>query len=66
MKAIWQSCVQFIMNTAGLLEIHEATWYIHLLEIGFDQITGQHQPERLYMLLEVNGHFKGAMISNFL
>ena len=66
MKALWDSCVQLTMNTAGLLEIHYAPWYIHLLETGFDQITGQHQPKRLHMLSEANGRFKGTMISNFL
>ena len=50
MKATWHSCVQFTVNTAGLLEIHQATWYIHPLETGFDQITGQHQPETVYAL----------------
>lgn len=61
MKATWDPCAQFVMNTAGLLEIHSVTGNIHLAENGLDQIIG-HRPKRLCILLEVNGHFSGTMI----
>lgn len=62
MKATWDPWAQFVMNTAGLLEIHSVTGNIHLAENGLDQIIGRHQPKRLCTLSEVNGHFSSTMI----